>query len=243
VTWFEMSVSDLTGDSSGTDPESTDILLEVSGVTDPRSSDKDALQRLTIESLLLNSIRKSEFTDPDLIKRTDAAVSQLVVIEQLNLPLLTVALAFSDRMSLTDRDALNERIAAAANLPVIITESNPADRKSSRLPEALRSDPDLSCMQTARLLATQADRQPLVTHLLNRSAAAAARCNSRLLKIAVLNECVAVAKLAGLKDQVSQLELAAQAAIEVQLQSASPGGIDGDIDLAHEIRTRLLNKK
>ena len=243
VTWFEMSVSDLTGDSSGTDPESTDILLEVSGVTDPRTSDKDALQRLTIESLLLNSIRKSEFTDPDLIKRTDAAVSQLVVIEQLNLPLLTVALAFSDRMSLTDRDALNERIAAAANIPVIITESNPADRKSSRLPEALRSDPDLSCMQTARLLATQADRQPLVTHLLNRSAAAAARCNSRLLKIAVLNECVAVAKLAGLKDQVSQLELAAQAAIEVQLQSASPGGIDGDIDLAHEIRTRLLNKK
>jgi tetratricopeptide (TPR) repeat protein len=243
VTWFEMSVSDLTGDSSGTDPESTDILLEVSGVTDPRTSDKDALQRLTIESLLLNSIRKSEFTDPDLIKRTDAAVSQLVVIEQLNLPLLTVALAFSDRMSLTDRDALNARIDAAANLPVIIPESNPAERKSSRLPEALRSDPDLSCMQTARLLATQADRQPLVTNLLNRSAAAAAHCNSRLLKIAVLNECVAVAKLAGLKDQVSQLKLAAQAAIEVQLQSASPGGIDGDIDLAHEIRTRLLNKK
>ncbi len=243
VTWFEMSVSDLTGDSPGTDPESIDILLEVSGATDPRTSDKDALQRLTIESLLLNSIRKSEFTDPNLIKRTDAAVSQLTMNDKIQLPLLTVALALSDRMPLTNRDALNARIDAAANLPVIIPESNPAERKSSRLPEALRSDPDLSCMQTARLLATQPDRQPLVTHLLNRSAAAAARCNSRLLKIAVLNECVAVAKLAGLKDQVSQLELAAQAAIEVQLQSASPGGIDGDIDLAHEIRTRLLNKK
>jgi len=243
VTWFEMSVSDLAGSSPpGTVRESNDILLELSGVTDPRTSDKDALQRLTIESVLLNSIRKPEFTDPNLIKRIDDTVSQLVAMDDLNLPLLTVALSFSDRMPLTHRDALYERIAIATSLPITVPESTSANRNAVRVPEALRSDPDLSCVLTARLLMSQRDRQPLVVQLLNRSAAAAARCNSRLLKIAVLNECVTVAKLADLKEQIPQFEASAQAAIEEQLRSTSAVGIDDNIDLAHEIRTRLLNK-
>lgn len=242
VTWFEMSVSEQTSQTIATKQDSTDILLELSGVSDPRTRDKEQLQRLTMESVLLDSIKKTDFTDPDLIARTDMAASQLTLLENSDLRLLTVALAFSERLPLRQREAMLTRLAATVGLPNTNQNSPATERKSIRPAEALRSDADLSGVLAAGLLTSQSGNEPVITELLNRSAAAAERCKSRLVKIAVLNQCRNVAKRAGLKERTDQLESSVTAAVEEQISSTSVGGIDGELDLAREIRTRLLGQ-
>jgi len=50
-----------------------------------------------------------------------------------------------------------------------------------------------------------------------------------------------VSKRAGLADLVAKSEQLAAAAVDEQIKATSVG-IEGEIDLAHEIRTRLLGK-
>ena len=165
-----------------------------------------------------------------------------MMMENSDLPLLTVALAFSERMPLSYRDSILTRLEAIVGVQNPNQNSPATERKSIRPADALRSDANFSGVLAARLLTSQSGNEPLISELLNRSAAAAERCKSRLVKIAVLNECRNVAKRAGLKERGDQLELSVTAAVEEQIKSTSAGGIDGELDLAHEIRTRLLGQ-
>jgi hypothetical protein len=93
----------------------------------------------------------------------------------------------------------------------------------------------------AGLVANRPEQRGLIGQLLERSIAAANGSANRLIKVAVLQECVAVSKRAGLADLVAQWEQLAAAAVDEQIKATSVG-IEGEIDLAHEIRTRLLGK-
>ena len=77
--------------------------------------------------------------------------------------------------------------------------------------------------------------------MLQRSIVAANGSANRLIKVAVLQECVAVSKRAGFAELVAQCEQLAAATVDEQIKATSVG-IEGEIDLAHEIRTRLLGK-
>ena len=81
----------------------------------------------------------------------------------------------------------------------------------------------------------------MIERLLHRSIVAANGSANRLIKVAVLQECVTVSKRTGLADLVAQCEQLAAAAVDEQIKATSVG-IEGEIDLAHEIRTRLLEK-
>ena len=93
----------------------------------------------------------------------------------------------------------------------------------------------------AGLVAKRAEQQSLTKQLLQRSIVAANGSANRLIKVAVLQECVAVSKRAGLTELIAQCEQIATAAVDEQIKATSVG-IKGEIDLAHEIRTRLLGK-
>jgi hypothetical protein len=113
--------------------------------------------------------------------------------------------------------------------------------RPNRIPEILRREADLSCVLMAGFIANRQEQQGLVNRMLQRSIVAANGSTNRLIKVAVLQECVAVSKRAGLAELVAQCEQLAAAAIDEQIKATSVG-IEGEIDLAHEIRTRLLGK-
>jgi hypothetical protein len=122
-----------------------------------------------------------------------------------------------------------------------VTDNAATVGRLHRIPEILRGEADLSCVLMAVLVANRKEQQGLVEQLLERSLAAANGSANRLIKVAVLQECVAVSKRVGLADLVAQCEQLAAAAVEEQIKATSVG-IEGEIDLAHEIRTRLLGK-
>ena len=159
--------------------------------------------------------------------------------------LLTVALALA--IQTADEEMIKKicdkslEVAGTAENSVAVADKATTVGRPNRIPEILRSEADLSCVLMAGLVANRPEQQALIEQLLQRSIAAANGSANRLIKVAVLQECVAVSKRAGLADLVAKCEQLAAAAVDEQIKATSVG-IEGEIDLAHEIRTRLLGK-
>ena len=124
---------------------------------------------------------------------------------------------------------------------VVTEKAANAVARPNRIPEILRSEADFTCVLMAGLVANRKEQQSLIERLLQRSIVSANGSANRLIKLAVLQECDAASKRAGLTELVAQCEQIATAAVDEQIKATSVG-IEGEIDLAHEIRTRLLRK-
>ena len=256
LTWFEMSIAEIANTEERVDNKSqADLLLEISGTTDPQSRDLEQLKQLRLESVLLNGISKQSFDSDELKRRTQAAIAGLLQERFSDVRLLGVALALARQLQLKEHDPICQRLSASAERVGYDGESESEDPKKTgnqhepigqsaayRIPEILRSDAELACVLIARGLATQSDKSELVTQLLDRSAEAARRCPDRLVRIAVFQECAAVAQLAGLAELATTFDSHSSSTIAEHLKSTLSGA-ERKIDLAQEIRVRLLKRK
>jgi tetratricopeptide (TPR) repeat protein len=252
VAWYAMAVDDVV--ANATDAQNgvekranqpVDLLLELSGTTDPRCRDAEELRGLRLDSVLLNVISKSTFESEELRQKIKAATEILLAQQAADARLLTVALALA--MQTADEEMVKkicdkslEVVGTADNSSTVADKATTVGRPN-RIPEILRSDCDFSCALMAGLVANRQKQKSLIDRLLQRSIVAANGSANRLIKLAVLQECVAVSKRAGLAELVAQCERLATAAVDEQIKATSVG-IEGEIDLAHEIRTRLLGK-
>ncbi len=245
VAWYAMAVDDVAAASPTRVDQPVDLLLELSGTTDPRCRDAEELRGLRLDSVLLAVISKSTFESEELRKRIKAATETLLAQPAADVRLLTVSLALAlqtadDEMVKKICDKSVEVAGTAENSGTVADKAVTVGRPH-RIPEILRSEADLSCVLMVKLIANRQEQQGLINRLLQRSIVSANGSANRLIKVAVLQECVAVSKRAGLADLIAQCEQLAAAAVDEQIEATSVG-IEGEIDLAHEIRTRLLRK-
>lgn len=253
VAWYAMTVDDVVAAASDTQKgiekradQPVDLLLELSGTSDPRCRDVEELRGLRLDSVLLGVISKTTFESEALRQRIKSATKLLLVQPSIDARLRTVALALA--IQTTDEEMVQQICNKPFEVASTVVNSGPAAKnavsvvgRSNRIPEILRGEADLSCVLMAGLVANRMEQQSLTQQLLERSIAAAKRSANRLIRIAVLQECIAVSKRAGLVDLVVLCEQLATATIDEQIKATSVG-IEGEIDLAHEIRTRLLGK-
>ncbi len=252
VAWYVMAVDDVVAaaaDSKNMNgnhvDQPVDLLLELSGTTDPRCRDAEELRGLRLDSVLLSVISKLAFESEELRQRIKAATETLLAQPVVDVRLLTVALAFA--IQTADEELVSQvskkslEVSGMADNSGTVADNAATVGRPNRIPEILRREADLSCVLMAGLVANRQEQQGLVNRLLQRSIVAANGSANRLIKLAVLQECVAVSKRAGLAELVAQCEQLATAAVDEQIKATSVG-IEGEIDLAHEIRTRLLGK-
>ena len=253
VAWYAMAVDDVV--ATATDPNNgnenyvdqpVDLLLELSGTTDPRCRDAEELRGLRLDSILLSVIRKFAFESEELRQRIKAATETLLAQPVADIRLLTVAMALA--IQTADEQAIKQICDKSLEFAGMVEKSSVVTEKAAnavgrpnRIPEILRSEADFTCVLMAGLVANRKEQQSLIERLLQRSIVSANGSANRLIKLAILQECDAASKRAGLTELVAQCEQIATAAVDEQIKATSVG-IEGEIDLAHEIRTRLLGK-
>jgi tetratricopeptide (TPR) repeat protein len=252
IAWYAMAVDDVVtaendaknGNGNLAD-QPVDLLLELSGTSDPRCRDAEELRGLRLDSVLLSVISKSTFESEELRQRIKAATETLLAQPATDVRLLTVALALA--IQAADEEMVKEicdkslEVAGMADNSGTAADKGATVGRPNRIPEILRREADLSCVLMAGLVANRREQQGLIAQLLQRSIVAANGSANRLIKLAVLQECVAVSKRAGLTDLVAKCEQLSAATVDEQIKVTSVG-VEGEIDLAHEIRTRLLGK-
>ena len=243
VNWFEVAVqsaAQVVGDANQ-DPGHFDLLLELTGTTDPRTHDAATLKTGRIDCVIVKAIEKQSFDDEKLRTTLTGNIRTLLTGENPPASLLTAALAFALRM---DDAGLKAAIVEKLDLvkdpvqPAAVSETSERSPKP-KIPAALRSAPDVGLVLAAKMLVQSGTSSGTIELLLQHAAAKAKAIDNRLVQIAVLNECVATATQAKLTDLVATLETARDTAIADQVAAVSIG-TPGSLDLRREIRTRLL---
>jgi hypothetical protein len=254
IAWFEMSVDGMEDEVA---PPPVDLLLEISGTTDPRSRDEEHLNQLRLDSVLLTVVARETVDREAFSDRVRAAIGRLTAMKKPDIRLLGIAFAIARKFELqAEMDAVGDSLARVTSMAddteAIVSdradlsqrERNEVARSGSenRVPAILRRDSDLACVLIAGLLVDQPTRIETVRKLLNRSHEAAERCPNRIVQIAVLQEAANVASRAGFTELATALKADSGTAIDRQVQSTS-SATAGNIDLSHEIRTRLLKSQ
>ena len=218
-----------------------ELLLEVTGTTDPRSRDAATLKTGRMDSVILKAIEKQSFDDEKLRTTLKASIRTLLSEDSPPASLLTAALAFALRM---DDEEITAAIVEKLTLLKKPGTSDPVSEIAERsakpkIPAALRSAPDVAAVLAAKMLVRSGAHSAIIPQLLQHAAASARFSDNRLVRIAVLNECLATASEARLTDLATTLESERDTVIAEQIAGVSLG-TPGSIDLRHEIRTRLL---
>jgi tetratricopeptide (TPR) repeat protein len=226
-------------------PESTptarpdaDLLLNLNGTTNPKAHDAATLKALRLNSALLSAMSTLR-VDETLQTRISEALRLSVDPPITDIRVIASGLALAEHCGETEAVAWF-RQAAADYVTKAAARENSTHQTASRIPEVLRSEHDFVCVLIAGRLVPHADHRELVERLIGRSMAAAEKTRNRLVRIAVLNECLAVAEVAGLPELVASLSEAVDLAIAEQIRATSSGAAES-IDVANEIRTRLLS--
>ncbi|MFN9721599.1 MAG: hypothetical protein ACK58L_23120, partial [Planctomycetota bacterium] len=102
-------------------------------------------------------------------------------------------------------------------------------------------DDNLNGVVLAAVIGSNSGQKDLVSRLLLRTQTAANKTPNLLVRIAVLNECFVLAKRMHFEELSVALQADIERAIEYQTQGHSLSD-RGEMDFAHEIRTRLLRK-
>ena len=222
-------------------PGHLDLLLELSGTTDPRIRDADILKTGRISSVIVKAIEKQSFDDAKLRTTLTETIRTLLKDDSPPASLLTAALAFALHM-----DDAELRAAVVEQLNLLQDSGSPhtaseTDARSPKpkIPAALRSAPDVAVVLAAKMLAKTETHADTISRLLQHAAARVKTIDNRLVQIAVLNECLATATQAKLTELVGTLEAERNTVVADQIAAVSIG-TPGSIDLRHEIRTRLL---
>ncbi|MEJ7593635.1 MAG: tetratricopeptide repeat protein [Planctomycetaceae bacterium] len=115
VNWFEIAVQSAAQDmdDSEQNPGHFDLLLEVTGTTDPRSRDVATLKSGRMDSVILKAIEKQSFDDEKLRTTLKASIRTLLKEDSPPATVLTAALAFALRMDGPYTTAYLDEIEAA----------------------------------------------------------------------------------------------------------------------------------
>jgi tetratricopeptide (TPR) repeat protein len=240
VAWFEGQVAALAefADSRSSSRSDADLLLHLSGTTNPKTHDPDTLKSLRLNSVLLSAVSVLQL-DESQKTRIREIFNSSTELQVTDIRVIGFALALADRIESAEAVArFSQATADYVQSSVPALDSSP--RNSRRIPELLQSEPDFVCVLIAGHLMSHAENREVVERLIGRSMAAAEKSRNRLVRIAVLNECLAVAESAGLTGLATRLHEFAGLAIAEQVRATSTGATES-IDLANEIRTRLLS--
>ena len=243
VDWFEIAVQSAAEDLSESESVSGrfDLLLELTGTTDPRSHDAADLKTGRMDSVILKAIEKQSFDDEKLRTTLIADIRTLLSDDNPPASLLTAALAFALRMGDVELKAAIVEKLQLLNEPVTPhAVSETAERSPKpKIPAALRSAPDIGLVLAAKMLLQSETSSGTLQQLLEHAAATSKSIDNRLVRIAVLNECLAAATQAKLTDPAATLEFERNTVVADQIAAVFIG-TPASIDLRHEIRTRLL---
>ena len=246
VSWFETAVQTATTDAVGHSELNigySDLLLELTGSTDPRTYDIANLKRIRMDSTIVRAIENQKFDDES--NKQTLATKIRALLNTTNPPpsLLTASLAFAIRLD--DAELKTVVIEKLSSLnPAAAADARPetAERSSTqKIPEALRSFPELSVVFAAQMLVQLDAKSYTIQHLLQFAEEKSKTIDNRLVQIAVLNECLAIATQAALTQLAASLKTQRDAVIGEQISGVSIGA-PGSIDISHAIRTRLLKK-
>lgn len=240
VAWFDLAVRT----SAGVRDESElDLLLELTGTTDPRCHDEATLKTVRMDSAILTAIGKQSFDDEKHRQSLITNIRSLLAEEDFSASLLTASLAFATQLNDAElKVALIEKLSSTREFVAPAAALDTAERSSMRkIPETLRSTPELAVVFAAKMLLKTEARHDAIPHLLQLALAEAKMIDNRLVQIAVLNECLATATQARLADLAASLEPERDAVIANQIRGVFIGATHS-IDLSHEIRTRLLKR-
>jgi tetratricopeptide (TPR) repeat protein len=238
VLWLESQLDELPAEThaAAQTAEGRNLLLLVlNGPADPGETDPARLAEVTVDSLLLEALWRSDLKNAELRDRIRAAVTKLQKRPAVEFGLLCAAAAFADRFDLADeRDRLLDRLLQP---PVVASQDDRSQPET--ISTALAALPEAGLMLLAekllredRIVADRADQ-------LWRSAAAASDRNpQRLVQLAVANHGASAARRLQRSEVAAEYQLRADQLIasqlEAELNAAAAAGT-----LAEQIRLLL----
>ena len=244
VSWFEAAVPAATDNIGHLELNigHSDLLLELTGTTDPRTHDIATLKRIRIDSAIVRAIENQAFDDETEKQTLTSKIQALLNTRNPPLSLLTASLAFAIRLEDAElKTAVIEKL-SSLNAAVAAPRPDTAERSSTqKIPEALRSSPDLAVVFAAHMLVQSDAKSDIIQHLLQFAKDKAKTIDNRLVRIAVLNEFLAVATQSTIAKFTGSLQTERDAVIAEQINGVSIG-TPGLIDIGQEIRTRLLKQ-
>ena len=244
VSWFEAAVQAATDDIGHSELNigHSDLLLELTGTTDPRTHDIATLKRIRIDSAIVRAIENQAFDDETEKQTLTSKIQALLNTRNPPPSLLTASLAFVIRLKDAElKTAVIEKL-SSLNAAAADTQRETTNQSSmQKIPEALRSSPELAIVFAVQMLVQTDAHSDSIQHLLQVAEEKAKTIDNRLVRIAVLNECLAMATQSKLATAAQSLETRCDAVMAEQINGASIG-TPGSIDIGHEIRTRLLRQ-
>lgn len=218
------------------DSSYSDILLELTGTTDPRCRDASALKSLRVNGVILTAIGKLTFDDAQQAT-LKAGIRQLSEQERPPAALLAVSLSLALQLNdLEHFDSFVDTVTALNVHPPFSEEGT--ESRIAAIPQTLRSSSEVSLVLAAKTLLSHSHSTEVIRRLLPPLTKNISSIGNRLVRIAVLNECLGTATQAGLPDFATVLE--AERDLVIAQQIGGTHGTPGSIDLRDEIRTRLL---
>ena len=214
------------------------LLLELSGTTDPRARDAAQLQTVRINSAILAAIDKQAFDDEQQQKLLKASIQTLLIKPNPPESLLTIALALSVRMNDSDLKASVVR-ALDSDHKKDIPATTAGGSTETPIPQALRTAVDVPRMLAARILLLSNESPDVIQRLIAITAASSRTIKNRLVRIAILNDCLATSMQAKLDKLSNALKAERDVIINDQISAVSIG-TPSAIDFRREIRQRLL---
>lgn len=191
-----------------------------------------------MSSTILAAIEKQAFGEESSETKVKASIRTFLANERPPAALLTVALALAVRLE--DAELKSSVIEALNSFRTSDSSSGSGVASPmTEIPHALRSAPDLPMVLAAKLLLPSSDQSGTIRRILQHAAENTESIENRLVRIAVLNDCLATATQAKLTELSGILEAKRDLLIADQISAVSAGA-SGPIDLRREIRQRLL---
>lgn len=240
VSWLERNLDDVrkAGNTAG---QSADVLLELSGTTDPGCVEDAALKSVSPESLLFQAIQQADFSEAFIRQRLQNAETKIAAAEEVSAAILYSAILMHQNA------AGNPGYAA---IPAGLTQklslslmTNPAvadSHEARAIPQSLRNCPEIPRLLLARTFLARSEIPAAVLEgLLTDSLMAAENTGNRLVTLAVVNECLAIAARAGLTDRVPEIQRLQTRWIQLQTRQSNNASTES---LSQEISLRLFHK-
>ncbi len=221
--------------------QSPELLLELSGTTDPGCIEEDALLSIRPESLLFQAIEQADFSDASLRDRLQLAVTKIADTADVSAALLCVGILVNQKVAVTPGfAALPPGLAQKLSQSRSTNDGTINADQARGIPQSLRDCPEIAeLLLTRALLARSAMPAEIVERLLTDGLKSAASTGNRLVSLAIVNECLAIATKAGLTHRVPDIQTLQKRLIQQQTQQSASAST---ATLAQEIALRLLQK-
>ena len=236
--WLERCLEEPATSDAGS-PFDVDLLLELSGTSDPGCIDVEKLREIRAESLLFQAITRAEFSEESTQSRLLKSLLQMKDSRNLPAGLTCAAVLLTRKLPVTSvtKNLHQHLMEQLVGVPMTTDKVTDAIARAE-IPVSLRTTQSLAklllireSLVTSRLPVAEAES--LIGQALNELN----RCPQRLVRLCVLNEALALLQVYDLPELRIQVEALRQGLIEEQTQQSNGRGTES---LAEEIRVRLL---